>query len=372
MTQLSVSFGAFGASLLCATALAGPDWNEGGADAGESVGTQRVVSSSGGLTSANSTRGSTSLGLLGNGDLVDLIELEINDPLSFKFTPNLIGPGFDARLFLFRGGGSTSQPIGEPLLCVDNANAGSNLPAFDNTGDHPMSVRFAQMQESFTPGRYLIAIAGTGMQPVGASDNDPVFYMTSTGIGPRRSASPQWVWSTPSGATAGQWNFGTGGVEFIEGDACADAEYVYGASERPVNNVTATDTAGLIDQCAQTGRDVWYRLFLDCGGTVRVSTCGTVNFDSVITVYTGTCDALVHVACNDDSAGCAGSSSSVEFSGDPCAGGEYLVRVGSWTTTPGGSGTIKFDCITPPPSADLNGDGTVNAVDLGILLGQWQ
>ena len=101
-------------------------------------------------------------------------------------------------------------------------------------------------------------------------------------MGVRRTSNSQWGWSTPSGATAGDWRFRTAGVEFIEGDDCADAVYVYGASERPVNNVNATGTDGPIDQCAQTGRDVWFRLFLDCGGTVRVSTCGTVNCDGVI------------------------------------------------------------------------------------------
>ncbi len=169
----------------------------------------------------------------------------------------------------------------------------------------------------------------------------------------------------------GEWGFGTAGVEFIEGDDCANAEYVYGATECPVNNVNATDTDGLTDQCAPTGRDVWYRLFLDCGGTVRVSTCGTVNFDSVITVYRGTCDALVDVACNDDSDGCAGYSSFIESSGDPCACGEYLVRVGSCYDSPGGSGTIKFGCIGPPPSPDLNGDGVVNGEDLNIIISSW-
>lgn len=371
MRSMAQSVAGMGALVVSAAAFAGPDWNEGGSDAGSTVGTQRHVSSAGGGTATASARGSTSVGL-GTGDLVDIIELDIDNPAGFKFSPSF-STAWDARLFLFRGSGSTSDPIGEPLLCVDNAASGSPMPMFDNTAGQ-MNTLFTEMGEVFTPGRYLIAITGTGIEPFYTSTGgttEVVFYVPAVGVGKRRSSSPIWFWPTATTSTVGAWRFNTLGVQFIPADDCEDAEYVFGVGTREIDNTTASDTVGWVDECAITGRDVWYRLFLDCGGTVRITTCGTVTFDSVISVYTGSCEAPVYITCSDDFAGCAGNSSYLEFTGDPCVSGEYLVRVGSWQYTLGGTGTISFECITPPPSADLNGDGVVNGVDLGILLTQW-
>jgi len=52
------------------------------------------------------------------------------------------------------------------------------------------------------------------------------------------------------------------------------------------------------------GRDYWYKFQIGCGGNVigSVNTCDFfTDFDTILTLYRGTCEGLVLVGCNDDS-----------------------------------------------------------------------
>ncbi|MSQ90265.1 MAG: hypothetical protein EXS01_02570 [Phycisphaerales bacterium] len=54
------------------------------------------------------------------------------------------------------------------------------------------------------------------------------------------------------------------------------------------------------------------------------------------------------------------------------AGRQYLVRLTKLNLNISQNvGSIRFTVDGPPPSGDVNGDGIVNGLDLGILLGQW-
>ena len=100
--------------------------------------------------------------------------------------------------------------------------------------------------------------------------------------------------------------------------------------------------------------DVWYRL-VACGtGTMNVSLCDLVNFDSDLAVYAGSCDGLTQVACNGDGSGCGGYTSLLSVNVDQ--GQTYYIRVGGYqgatgsgsmtVTGPGepcDGGTIAFD-----------------------------
>jgi hypothetical protein len=51
------------------------------------------------------------------------------------------------------------------------------------------------------------------------------------------------------------------------------------------------------------GVDVWYKFQIGCGGNVigSVNTCDPItNYDTILTLYRGTCDGLTLVECNDD------------------------------------------------------------------------
>ncbi|MFO0829526.1 MAG: S8 family serine peptidase [Phycisphaerales bacterium] len=126
----------------------------------------------------------------------------------------------------------------------------------------------------------------------------------------------------------------------------------------------------------QIGADVWYLYTATCTGPLTISTCGTANFDTKIAIYGqnifGSCGCpgglfgAPILGCNDDASGCAGFTSSLTV--DVTAGKCYRIRVGGYQGAQG-SGTLSITCGACV--GDINGDGQVNAVDLGALLGSW-
>ena len=134
--------------------------------------------------------------------------------------------------------------------------------------------------------------------------------------------------------------------EPLDNDDCATArEVTWGTWD--VNTVGALASGIPVDesQCADTymtscDPDVWYSLTACGTGTMTVSLCDSVSFDSDLAVYTGTCGALEQVACNGDGAGCGNYTSllSVEVT----QGQAYFVRVGGWQGATG-TGVMNID-----------------------------
>ena len=92
-----------------------------------------------------------------------------------------------------------------------------------------------------------------------------------------------------------------------------DARDTTVATADPADPVQCTGTAN--------ARTVWYRVVAPADGTLHVQTFGS-TYDTVLSIDTGTCDALQEVGCNDDSA----SLQSEVFS--PVTGGvTYYVEV---------------------------------------------
>ena len=357
----------------CSQTVAGPDWNEGGSDAGSTVGTQRAVSRLGGGALA-SVGGATSSGLL-VADQHDLIEIYISDPENFFFHLPLLGE-WDSRLYLFRGEGhGVGDPPGEPLLMNDNSRDNEwgivNIRASFGNLTGSMTSALNSIGEVFPAGRYLIAITGNGSVPGiwlgGSWIFLPSFNTPYFGYGLRTNSSNDWVWQSSAISTSGSWGFATQGTIALPAENCRDAELVTGFGSRPVDNVIALDGPSFPYACGAT-RDIWYRLVVNCGNTIRISTCGTVDFDSVIEVYAGDCDTATLVNCENDGCGDADGATRVEFAANASPTGEYLVRVGSRCGSPGGVGTIKFECVD---RNDINGDGVVNGFDLAELLSNW-
>ena len=87
----------------------------------------------------------------------------------------------------------------------------------------------------------------------------------------------------------------------------------------------------------QIWNDIWYRYTAPIDGTLVISTCDSVDFDSRIAIYTGGCADLVEHACNDDGTGCADYSSLLVTN---CTEGvDYLIRIGGYAEG-GGSGSF--------------------------------
>ena len=110
-----------------------------------------------------------------------------------------------------------------------------------------------------------------------------------------------------------------------------------------------------------SSNDVWFKFTAMSSYTARATTCGIAAYDTKIAVYDGSCGALALVGCNDDSAGCTGFTSEVDFAA--VSGTEYFIRIGGWSTTDAGAGQILL--TEPPPSVDNDDCGTAIALGLG-------
>jgi hypothetical protein len=153
---------------------------------------------------------------------------------------------------------------------------------------------------------------------------------------------------------------------FVMPDNCEDAlELCPGTVEG--NTIGATpDGASSCSPNPQLNRDVWYTYTPDADGMVTVDGCGS-RFSFFLSVHTG-CPGTVanEIACDFDS--CSGLWPSVTF--NATAGRTYLIRVTGFNAV-----EIDYNLTLTGPACDpgaipgdLNGDGRVDLVDLGILL----
>ncbi|MDA1008771.1 MAG: dockerin type I domain-containing protein [Planctomycetota bacterium] len=146
-----------------------------------------------------------------------------------------------------------------------------------------------------------------------------------------------------------------------------------------VTTALATNSAiALATTCIDGGttvmyKDVWYRLTAPFTGTMTVSTCNGSAFDSRLAVYPTTCPtaSTQSIACDDDTTGCSGGSTSVTW--NVTVGTQYLVRLGGKTSMASGFATLTVTGVpaAPPCPEDLNGDGTVDGADLALMLNYW-
>ena len=93
---------------------------------------------------------------------------------------------------------------------------------------------------------------------------------------------------------------------------------------------------------SQIFNDIWFCWTPTEAGLVSVSTCGS-SFDTKLAVYPGCVEGLCPdpdsvIACNDDA---CGSSSRLSFAAS--AGQSYMIRLGAYSATGQGSGTLVIE-----------------------------
>ena len=115
-------------------------------------------------------------------------------------------------------------------------------------------------------------------------------------------------------------------------DNCSDATNV-GNGTVPFDNSAAT-TDGPTNCGFNTTNDLWYRYFTPGPGTLTVSTCGSANFDTVLSAFAGCGGALL--ACNDD---VCGLQSSINI--PMAAGTAVIVRLAGFNGQ-SGTGQVRF------------------------------
>jgi len=133
-------------------------------------------------------------------------------------------------------------------------------------------------------------------------------------------------------------------------DACSAATNIFDTGVFAFDNTEAT-TDGLGHfGCSffgqtQISKDVWFRWTAPAAASYRIETCGLTSLDTKIALYTGVgaCppnDARL-IQCNDDA---CGSQSRITFSAT--AGASYLIRIGVFPSTTGGTGSFRL-VLTP-------------------------
>jgi hypothetical protein len=144
-----------------APALAGPDWVEGGTDAGSTLSTAQRTFGSGQLHSISGTLGGARA-----VDFEDMYLITVTDPATFSMTTG--SSGFDAQLFIFN---VTQANEAFGLLANDNQSPTNVAPLLlpNATDGTQAAIR--------NPGVYAIAISASGRYPVSVSG--PIFYYAS-------------------------------------------------------------------------------------------------------------------------------------------------------------------------------------------------
>ena len=122
-------------------------------------------------------------------------------------------------------------------------------------------------------------------------------------------------------------------------DSCSSAQAIAGEGTFAFNNASAT-TDGNSSGCSATmGRDVWFLWTAPSTDFFTIETCGLTSIDSMLAAYDDqSCPPSSPLSCNDDT---CGLQSRVGFNAD--SGSDYLIRVGSFGGSSGGSGSIRIE-----------------------------
>lgn len=136
-------------------------------------------------------------------------------------------------------------------------------------------------------------------------------------------------------------------------DNFADATVIDALPFHDSLNTSDATTEDTDPDCVGNGHTVWYS-FTPAGDlTIAANTFGS-DFDTTLSVYTGTVDALEQIACNDDS---GSLQSRIVF--PATSGTTYFFMVGSFFDSAGGALEINAAELLPPPNDDFADATTV-------------
>ena len=121
-------------------------------------------------------------------------------------------------------------------------------------------------------------------------------------------------------------------------DSCSSAQAISGEGSFAFDNTSATTDGGGSGCSSSMGRDVWWLWTAPSNGGFAVDTCESEDIDTMLSVYDNqSCPPTSPISCDDDS---CGLQSRVVFSAS--SGNQYLIRLGSYAGSAGGSGKIKI------------------------------
>lgn len=159
------------------------------------------------------------------------------------------------------------------------------------------------------------------------------------------------------------------------GDNCASPiAAVLGANA--VDTTLATDSSQGYDdaECPFGGlgfmaKDIWLAYTPSQTGLLTVSACNTIDWDSDLVIYTGSCAALSQVACSGDAFGCVFTSAVFDL--PVTIGQSILIRLGGWGSTDAGTGTLSLSFAAPGQQfrrGDCNASGSAPDISDAVRL----
>ena len=143
-------------------------------------------------------------------------------------------------------------------------------------------------------------------------------------------------------------------------DVCYGARPIECGDTVSGDTLSATTEDGLTD-CGTsiTAPGVWY-VFEDNSGLeseVLLSTCDQADYDTKLYVFTGSCGDLVCIDGNDDTTGCGGFTTELEFLSD--GNSTYYILVAGFSSATGNFDLTMTCTLVPPPNDEI-----ANAIDL--------
>ncbi len=156
-------------------------------------------------------------------------------------------------------------------------------------------------------------------------------------------------------------------------DECAGATPVFNGINAYSTLESTTSTPAT--SCIGSKNDVWYSYTATATGTLVVTNCpsdpagsGASNspsgFDSVISIWSGTCGSLTQIGCADGGGTCGANES--KATAPVTIGVTYYIRIGAWvsTTAPNDFATGTFVVsLQLPPMNDTCGSAIPLALD---------
>jgi alpha-tubulin suppressor-like RCC1 family protein len=159
-------------------------------------------------------------------------------------------------------------------------------------------------------------------------------------------------------------------INTIYNDLCSGAVVITNASHTNVQSTLKASSFGdPAPACVSGfGHGVWYRFTAPIAGRLIVDTAGS-DYDTGLALYTGSCNALSELACNDDS---GGVTSRVTI--PTTAGVTYFVLAGGYGSDAGNL-VLHLNHLTPPAfevqpasiSVVVSSNGTFSSVLSGTL-----
>lgn len=125
------------------------------------------------------------------------------------------------------------------------------------------------------------------------------------------------------------------------GAAVSIAAFPYQVTIDTAAAVPAEDDPATMCGGSMHSNSVWYMVTVPGDGTLRLSTVGS-DYDTVLSVFTGTRGALTELACSDDAEGITSSRVSMRVT----AGAPYYVEVKDYGAPGGGSLRLLADFVT--------------------------